>query len=287
MITTIQNEFLSASIKSFGAELCSLKLLENNKEFIWQGDPKYWAKHSPILFPILGGTNSNNFIYENFEFSLSKHGFARDLDFEIVNKQSDSIKYLLKYNPKTLRLYPFKFELYITYKLTGKSLNISYEVKNIDNKKIYFSIGGHPAFNCPIDLENEFIEFEKAESLETFSLDLDKGLLKNSKDIIKNNCKELNLDYNLFSPQDTLIFENLNSKFLVLGNKNENEKIKISFGDFPYLALWFKKAPFICIEPWFGLPDFIDSNKVFKDKIGLTILDAKNTFNCSYDIEII
>ncbi|EDS76964.1 aldose 1-epimerase [Clostridium botulinum C str. Eklund] len=286
MINIIENKFLRVAVKTHGAELCSLKSLRSNKEYIWQADEKYWNKHAPILFPIIGFLKDNEYEYNNKIYNLNKHGFARNLDFKLVNKEKEKLVYLLEYNEDTLKKYPFKFQLYVDYILENNKLKIVYEVVNKDNKEIYFSIGGHPAFNCDIESKRQYIKFEKEENLNTYILNLETGLLEHDKNRILQNKNVLPLDYELFH-QDTLVFERINSDSLYIMDSHAKENLKITIKKFPYLTLWSPKAPFLCIEPWYGVPDFIDSKNKIKDKIGIEKLEVEKIFKCNYDLEII
>ncbi|KEH98781.1 aldose 1-epimerase family protein [Clostridium botulinum] len=286
MINIINNEFLSVAVKTHGAELCSVKSLKSNKEYIWQADEKYWNKHAPILFPIIGFVKNNEYEYNESTYTLSKHGFARDLDFELVEKKQDKLVYILKYNEDTLKKYPFKFELYVIYTLEENKLNVVYEVRNKDNKEMYFSIGGHPAFNCNMEDGNKYIEFEKEENLNTYIINMKNGLLEHNTSSILKNKKILPLNYDLFN-QDTLVFKGIKSNHLFIMDSNVKENLKVTFKHFPYLTFWSPKAPFLCIEPWYGIPDFVDSNNKLKEKIGIEKLESEKIFNCNYTIEII
>ncbi|KEH97152.1 aldose 1-epimerase family protein [Clostridium massiliodielmoense] len=286
MINIIENKFLRVAVKTHGAELCSLKSLKSNKEYIWQADEKYWNKHAPILFPIIGFLKDNEYEYNNEIYNLNKHGFARDLDFKLINKKKEKLVYLLEYNEYTLKKYPFKFQLYVNYILENKKLKIVYEVVNKDNKEMYFSIGGHPAFNCDIESKRQYIKFEKEENLNTYILNLETGLLEHDKNRILQNKNVLPLDYELFH-QDTLVFERINSDSLYIMDSHAKENLKITIKKFPYLTLWSPKAPFLCIEPWYGVPDFIDSKNKIENKIGIEKLEVEKIFRCNYDLEII
>ncbi|SHH96054.1 aldose 1-epimerase family protein [Clostridium grantii] len=286
MIETIKNEFLSVSVKNHGAELCSLKSLKNNKEYLWQADPQYWGKHSPILFPIIGFLKDNEYIYQGNKYEISKHGFARDYEFQLVEKHDNMLKYIFNSDENTLKKYPFNFELYIIYTLNDEKLDISYEVKNKDNKQMYFSIGAHPAFNCNIYEGDKYLEFEEKETLDSYITNLKNGLMEKGKNPILENEKELLLTYDLFK-EDALIFDNIKSNSISIRDDKTGEKVKVSIKGFPYLGIWTPEAPFICIEPWYGLPDTVDSNKQLKDKIGIEKLEGNKTFKANYQVEII
>ncbi|GAA0740169.1 aldose 1-epimerase family protein [Clostridium oceanicum] len=289
MIETIKNDLISISVKSHGAEICSFKSLENDKEYLWQGDPKYWGKHAPILFPFVGASKNGKYTYKGEEYRMSKHGFARDSEFELVEKSDGKLKYLLKSNEDTMKKYPFIFELYVIYEIKGKILDITYKVNNKDSKEMYFSIGGHPAFNCDIREGDKYLEFEDKVNLETYMADLKTGIIVDKKKKIIENQKELLLKYDLFY-DDALIFDSSNLDSIFIKDGKTEEKIKITIKGFPYLGIWTKhspKSPYLCIEPWYGIPDLEKSKGKIEDKKGIEKLNIGETFSCSYKVEVI
>ena len=164
MITILKNDFFSIKVNSKGAELASLKT--DKKEYIWNGDPEFWGKHSPVLFPIVGSLKNNSYSFENKNYQLSRHGFARDLEFEVKEKTGNCMIFSLMANDKTFANYPFDFELQIKYTIQEKKLIIAYEVINKSDKKMPFSIGAHPAFALPKGFENYSLAFSDAENPE-------------------------------------------------------------------------------------------------------------------------
>ena len=283
MNTIIKNSGLTAVINLKGAELISLKDKEN-KEFIWEGNPIFWAKHSPVLFPIVGTLKNNSYQYNNIEYHLSRHGFARDMEFELIEKKEDSATYSLQSSEETLKVYPFKFELQIVYTLKENSLSIQYNVINKNQTMLPFSIGAHPAFALAGDFEDYSIEFEREEPLEYFLLENDLISNKTSKIALKKN--RLPLTYKIFK-NDALIFKTLKSNSLTI-SKNSKPLFKVHFTDFPNLGIWTKKeAPFLCIEPWFGYSDTEDSSGNLFEKKGIQILAENETFKSEFSIEIL
>jgi len=287
MIGSIENDFLKISVKNSGAELISIKNKKNNYEYIWQGNPKFWARRAPILFPIVGKLKDNSYQAEGKSFQMLQHGFARDMHFELAEKKSSSLTYSLKYSPETLKNYPYKFELLIKYDLSKNKLKISYEVKNLDSKKIYFSIGGHPAFNCPI-VSNEkfndyFLEFDVKEHAERYVLK--DGLLTDNKEPILKDEKILPLTQELFA-KDALVFKNLKSDHVTLKSRRSKVKIHFNFKGFPYIGIWSKPGPFVCIEPWYGHADNENATGELKDKEGILSIEKGKVFDCHYSIEI-
>ena len=283
MNTTISNKTLTASIKHAGAELFSL-IDNQKKEYIWNGNPDFWPKHSPILFPIVGSLKNNTYTFNEKEYHLSRHGFARDMEFNLLEKTESSATFSLEYNEETLQKYPFKFELQIIYLLEENKLQIAYKVINKGETQIPFSIGAHPAFALPEEFSNYSIQFEKEEKLE-YSL-LEDGLISNKTETLETTKNGVSLNYKLFE-NDALIFKTLESNSLTI-LENSKPYIKVDFEDFPNLGIWTKEnASFICIEPWFGYSDTIEKSGDLFKKDAIQILEAKQTFNTSFDIEIL
>ena len=284
----ISNNFISATIKDFGAELCSLKRNAVDTEYIWQADENFWGRHSPILFPIVGKLIDDEYIYENKTYRMGQHGFARDNIFKLYESKKNYLCFKLEQNEQTLEKYPFNFELYLSYKLFENNLKISYKVINKSNKTMPFSIGAHPAFNWPLDNERKqdsYFEFKDAEKLER--LPLTKNGISEDKETISlcNNIMALNKK--VFK-NDALVLENLKNKTILLKNDLNDKFIKVEFEGFPYLGLWSKPhgAPFICIEPWHGIADFMDHNKKIEEKKGIKFLKRDEIFETNYTITI-
>ena len=279
----LSNSELTATINSFGAELISLKN-KSNREFIWEGNPDFWGKHSPILFPIVGSLKNDSYCYNTTTYHLPRHGFAREMEFDLIEKTENTAVFSLKQSINTLEKYPFNFELQISYNLTNSALNIGFKVINNNDFSMPFSIGAHPAFALANDFENYQLVFEKSENLIVSKLEND--LISNSTYPlpIENNCLPLN--YSLFE-NDALIFKTIESKSVTLA-ENNIPFLKVHYKDFPSLGIWTKsQAPFICIEPWIGYADTIENNGNITDKEGIKILRDKQTFETNYLIEIL
>ena len=283
MKTSIKNSVLTAEINHLGAELCSLKD-NDNREYIWEGKPEVWGKHSPILFPIVGTLKNDSYDYNDTTFHLSRHGFARDMEFKLIEKTENSATFSLQFSKETLKIYPFEFELQIIYTLNENRLIIEYKVINDSNLKLPFSIGGHPAFAIPNQFENYSIEFEKQESLQFYLLE--NNLISNETKSLELNDKKVALNYELFQ-NDALIFKTLKSNSVTI-LENDKPFLKLNFDDFPSLGIWTKvNAPFLCIEPWFGYSDTTESSGDLFDKEGIVVLEPKQTFKSHYTITIL
>lgn len=282
MNTTISNSTLTASIKNSGAELFSLK--HYDEEFVWEGNPDFWGKHSPVLFPIVGTLKNNIYTVDGKEYQLPRHGFARDMEFLLINKTENSATFSLQSSVETLKKYPFKFELQIIYTLSESTLEIKYKVLNLSETKMPFSVGAHPAIVLPKNFEDYSLKFEKEEVLQ-FSL-LENDLVSNKTQILETTENLVPLNYKLFE-NDALVFKTLESNSLTI-LENAKPYVKIDFEDFPSLGIWTKEqAPFICIEPWFGYSDTPENSGDLFEKEGILILDANQTFTSKFSIQIL
>lgn len=283
MTTTLTNLHLSAEIKQFGAELISLKT-NQNKEYIWEGNPDFWGKHSPVLFPIVGTLKNNSFHYNGMEYHLSRHGFARDMEFELIDVTENSATFTIQSSEETEKVYPFEFELQIIYTLEENNLSIAYKVINNGKTAMPFSIGAHPAFALPNQFENYAIAFEKDEPLEYYLLEDD--LISNKTKKLDVHDKKIPLTYELFE-NDALIFKTVQSNALTI-LENEKPILRVHFEDFPSLGIWTKRnAPFICIEPWFGYSDTNENSGNLIEKEGIQILESNEIFISKFSIEIL
>ena len=282
-VITLSNSQISVAIKTLGAELCSIKN-KLNREFMWEGNPNFWGKHSPVLFPIVGTLKNNTFYHNDTKYTLTRHGFARDMEFELIEKTEDSATFSIQSNSATLLNYPFEFELQIQYTLINTTVKIDYKVVNKDNSEIPFSIGAHPAFALPSSFEDYSLDFEKVEPLEYTLLEND--LVSQQTEKILTDSNKVPLTYELFK-RDALIFKKLQSNSITIIEK-EKPILKVHFQDFPSLGIWTKVgAPFICLEPWFGYSDTTESNGNLFEKEGVIVLEANAKFQAKFSIEIL
>ncbi|WP_413998454.1 aldose 1-epimerase family protein [Flavobacterium sp. W1B] len=283
MTTTITNSKLTAQINHAGAELFSLKD-SSNKEYIWEGNPEFWGKHSPILFPIVGTLKNNSFQFNNKEYSLSRHGFARDMVFNLIDKKENSATFSIQSTADTLKIYPFDFELQINYTLYENSLEIQYTVVNKSKYQMPFSLGAHPAFYLSGNFEDYSLEFEKDEVLEYHLLE--NGLISDETKKCTLQNSRIPITYQLFE-NDALVFKKMESKTVTI-IKNQSPILKVQYEDFPSLGIWtIENAPFLCIEPWFGYSDTTGSNGDLFTKEGIQILDPNQSFKPKFSIEIL
>ena len=288
MDTILENNELRIKISAAGAELTSVFNKQNKQEYLWQADKKWWPRHAPVLFPIVGKLKNDSYSINGNSYTLPQHGFARDKNFQLHEKQNNAVTYILKDDESTLQIYPYHFSLKIIYTLSGKKLTIGYEVKNTGKQQMYFSIGAHPGFICPMQEDEKFtdyyLEFEKAETLDRHLLE--NGLFKGVTESIFSNDDILKLNYDLFA-KDAIVLKNLQSKYLYLKSNKSGYSLKFDFAGFPYLGIWTKPgAPFLCIEPWFGIADYKNSDGELAQKEGIISLIANEVFSASYSIEI-
>lgn len=283
MNTTISNSTISISVKHAGAELFSLQD-NNNKEYIWEGNPDFWGKHSPVLFPIVGTLKNNTYTIEGKAYELPRHGFARDMEFQLIDKIENSLTFSLESTAETLKKYPFEFELQLIYTLENSSLHLEYKVINKSSSKMPFSIGAHPAIALPGNFENYSLQFEKEETLKYYLLEND--LISNRTKVLETRDNKVPLNYKLFE-NDALIFKTLNSKSLTI-LEEEKPYVQVDFKDFPSLGIWTKdKAPFICIEPWLGYSDTDENSGELSEKEGIIILESNQTFVSKFSITLL
>lgn len=278
----ISNDFLTATFNTLGAELVSLKTIDS--EYIWDGNPQFWNKHAPVLFPIVGALKDDIYFFEGKKYHLPRHGFAREKQFQIVEHTAEKIVFLLKEDAETLEVYPFQFEFKIEYLLVGNALKVHFEVVNTATNPMYFSIGAHPAFALSENFENYAMVFEGSGNFR-YSL-LEQNLLENQTAILetKNNIKTL--DYALFE-KDALVFRDRQIHSVVL-QENGDDFLKVNFEQFPDLGIWTKKnAPYLCIEPWFGHADEIQTTQNLPEKAGIIKLNQQEIFQANYSIEIL
>ncbi|MBO7208409.1 MAG: aldose 1-epimerase family protein [Clostridia bacterium] len=279
-IITIKNEKITVDISTTAAEMQSIKA--NGKEYLWNGDPKFWGRRAPALFPICGSLKDDKYLFDGKFYSLNQHGFAKFSEFSVVDATDVSAEFSLCANEETLKNYPFNFDLRIKYTLNEQSIEIEYKVINNDNKDMYFSIGSHEGYMCEEGFWDYTLEFEKNEDL--ISADVDGSLLCERKVNLGENVRELKLSNELFD-MDSLIFLNLNSKSIKL--KNDNKCLRVDFKDFEALLIWtVKNSKYVCIEPWCGIPDYTTSDYDFTKKKGIIKLAPNNSSTRTHTITI-
>jgi galactose mutarotase-like enzyme len=268
-IITLENKLIRVSLKKFGAELCSIYSKEINKELIWQADPKIWARHAPLLFPIVGKVKEST-------AKLKQHGFARDLEFIVLAENEHDVLMRIQSSAETKCVYPYDFVLDVYYQLIERTLIIKFTVQNTSKTNLPFSIGLHPGFNISKDTLLEI------ESLPSEMYQLHEGFLKvnSSKSPFINSSLLIKADT---FKQDAIIFKNVSSQKIKLQTKDYS--ITMTNGHAPYLAFWNKPdAPFVCIEPWHGVHDPENFSGTFESKEGIINLKSEQIFTDHFEI---
>ena len=279
MYYKIENEFLKCEIDDMGAQLHSLRLKENGKEYIWQGNPEIWYGQAPVLFPIIGQLIGDKYRYNGKEYTMPKHGLARKLPFSVKECGGAKAVFSLESDENTLKSYPFEFELLVIFELCGKSLVNTMTVINKTDGEMYFSIGAHPGFNCKV---GDIIEFEKPETLSTERIDKENLIIPEKFPLIENS-REIEITKEIFEP-DALILSGMESEKLRI--KGENE-IEFTFGKCPFLGIWAKPgAPYVCLEPWYGVNDGREVKNDISEKRGIQKLGKGGEFSFSWTAEI-
>ncbi|UQS85402.1 aldose 1-epimerase family protein [Apilactobacillus apisilvae] len=290
MLVNLINNHLNVIINTHGAEVTSIKDA-SNIEYLWQADKKFWGRHSPVLFPIVGRLKDDRYKYKDKVYSMGQHGFARDMDFEIIEKFSDMVVMILKSNKDTLKIYPFDFKLKIKYYLVDNNLKANMEVINEGKNEMLFSIGGHPAFNVPFinDYNNNYEDYqvEVIPNKEYQQIPFEAPYI-NLHSIKKVNLsKPLKLTHNLFYQDAKVMKVDEDRIKCVLSSDKSKRNITVIADNAEYAGLWAaKNAPFVCIEPWWGVADDKETSGQFENKIGLNKLSSKDNFKANYLIQI-
>ena len=286
--TTLTSDLLTISIATHGAELCSI-IDRSGREYLWQADPRYWKRHSPILFPIVGSVRDGHFTIDGRQYSMSQHGFARDSDFTPLGSTGDEAWYELTSSDTTLAAYPYKFRLQVGYRLTGETVTVIWRVTNTDDRDIYFQIGAHPAFYYPdygSDGERGYLWFDREDSF-TYLRIGDGACASLTPHSQPLDGHLLRLDTHTFDI-DTFIIEGSQLTSVALLDRERRPHLTMQF-DSPLLGIWSpprKDAPFVCIEPWYGRCDREGFEGEFRDRDHVNRLAACPTFEASYKIII-
>lgn len=286
----LENDVLCVEISELGAELTRVYDKENDTEILWNADPKYWKRHSPILFPNVGKTWENQIHIEGKVYPASAHGFARDTMFTCVEKGANRVTFMMKSTEETKKVYPYEFELFVAYQLSGKEIQVEWKVQNCMDKTMYFTIGGHPAFQfaeAGQGKDQYCLKFPGKESLTCTGLDLatGTGLPKESYAFeLKDGFHELNEE--MFSV-DTFIFDEGQVEEVWLCKKDGTPYVGVRCPGFLNFGIWSPAgAPFICLEPWAGRCDDQGFSEDLSEKPGINMVAGGETFEKTYQIMI-
>ncbi len=289
---TLENEELLVEISPHGAELQKIYSKKDEIDYLWSGDETYWGRHAPILFPIIGRLNEDKFKKGDEIYELSQHGFARDKTFEVEGTSDETAIFTLQQDDDTLDHYPYEFKLTVTYTLIGKLLSVDFKVENQSEERMPFSIGGHPAFNVPLNGEGNYEDYtisispkHEAQYFESDPVPFRSGskrILEAMKDGI------LPLNHETFR-NGLIIIDEPKVDMVTLAGPENKHGVTLNVGEFPYLCLWTKEqgdAPFICIEPFFGLPDIAGEIGQLEDKGGIILLEEGEERQLGFTMEM-
>lgn len=287
---TIKNERLSVTIAAHGAELSSIYDKANDRELVWQADPAFWNRHAPVLFPNVGKYYGGHFTYNGTDYPMGQHGFARYTEFEQAASGENFVTYRLCADEESKKVYPFDFVLEITHRLNGNRLTVEWNVKNTDNKEMYFTIGGHPAFNVNVLPDTDFEDYslvfkEGTEKLSYVLLDAESGTAIGDKVYeLELTDSKYALKKDMFD-KDALVFDGGQIEWAALALPDGKPYIALESKGFPNFGIWSKPgAPYVCLEPWCGRCDNKGFEGEISEKPGIIALKAGETFKKSYDI---
>lgn len=284
MVHYIENDIIKIGVKEYGCELTSVLSKKDGYEYLWQGDESIWYGQAPILFPIVGRLIDDEYSLNGKTYTMPKHGFARKLNWALLNKDEDTMSFILSENEDTLKIFPYEFDLIVTYTITENTLKVSHCVVNKNEDTMYFSIGAHPAFNCKI---GDKLSFDNNETLSTEKIDLVKSLRLPETFPVLNNEKDIIITEDIFK-EDALILHGIESENITLIHKDNKHTVHFNLGKAPYLGVWAKPgAPYVCIEPWFGVNDSFEKKNDFSEKDAINKLDAENIFNFTWEATFI
>jgi galactose mutarotase-like enzyme len=282
----LENNRLRITIAAHGAELTSVLDKTHGLERLWSGNAAIWNRHAPLLFPIVGRLLDNTYAYQGQSYILPQHGFARDSTFTLRRKAVNAVSCRLTDSPKTRASFPFAFSLEVDYTLQDEKLRVAHTVSNPASSPLYFSIGGHPGFACPLlpgeKFSDYYIEFEKKETCARWYANENGHIHKAEENYLKDTQM---VPYTLdrFS-EDALVFKDLESKQVSIKCFKNDHAVTMDFSGWPYLGIWSKPggAPFICLEPWYGIADHVGHNGVLVTKEGIIALEPGESFCCEY-----
>lgn len=283
----LENDCLRIEVSDFGAELSVIYDKENQRSVLWDADPDFWGRHAPVLFPIVGSLQDGKYRYKGETYQMPQHGFARDSVFELLELTQDRMIHKLCHSEETKKIYPFEFSLYITHILEGKSVTVGWKVVNEQNDEMFFSIGAHPAFFVPAEQgtyqKDYYLLFGDLREVEYVRITAE-GTTKSKSEMLRVAEGAHLIEPELFD-EGVLIFKNAQCREIGIAFPDESEFVKIECDGFPFTGVWTKPgAPFVCLEPWFGIADKEGFDGEFSEKEGIEKLAGKETFQAAYRI---
>jgi len=291
-MSTIRSKDIEVEARAKGAELRSIK--GGGLEYLWQGDPAFWPRRSPLLFPIVGGLPGGTYSYAGKSYSMGNHGFVRDLEFRETAHDERSLRYELESDGASLAIYPFKFKLAVEYKVEGDRLAVGYEVGNAGDERMPFSIGAHPAFRAPLLPDEARVDFDLVfdvpETVDRHFLDSD-NLCSGEKESFLRGSTSIPVTPELFD-RGAIVLKDHRSRKLSLRSRASGRFVEASFPGFPQLGIWSPKgsggavAPFVCIEPWYGVMARAGSAQELERKEAVLFLESGAVFASAYSIRV-
>ena len=290
---TIENDFLKLTVSDHGAELVSLIKKSDGREVIWCGNPKFWNRHAPVLFPFVGKVQGGEYRYNGKSYPMGQHGFARDMEFLPLDITSHSITHRLMSNDETYKKYPFEFVFDETHELCDNAVTVTWKISNpSETEPLYFSVGGHPAFNCPLregeSKSDYYLWFGGKKSLTYFLIDpVSEGVDTENPKTLGLSDGKLKIEESLFD-NDALIIDGQLQKLGLL-YPDGSPYVTLTCPDALSVGIWSKpkaNAPYICLEPWIGRCDNKGFDGELKDKFGEQVIAPGEYFKTSYKIEI-
>ncbi|WP_044640102.1 aldose 1-epimerase family protein [Risungbinella massiliensis] len=291
MVIVIENDWLKVELVSNGAEVRKVKHKKNGLDYMWTGDNAYWGRVSPVLFPIVGRLKEDRYQLNGQTYEMSQHGFLRDIIFDLDEQTTTHVSFVVDSAGRFLNVYPYEFKAFIHYMLKEDSLIVRWEIVNENKEEMYFSIGAHPAFKVPL-LENETIEdyslhFTPAINKNVMEYELKDSLIHEKG--IANDISTIQLTDSLFV-KDALVYSNIDSITLV--SNQSSHGVEVMFQEFPFVGIWSKymdtdgtMAPFVCIEPWYGIADTYNTSGKMNEKFGMNKLEIGETFQAEYKMK--
>lgn len=289
---TIQNEQFTVVIDSKGAELSSMKSKASGTEYVWQADPSIWARHAPVLFPFVGRLKNKKYTVSGTEYTITQHGFGRDLEFSCTEQTDTSIAFTLTPNDYTKPMYPFDFAFTVRYTLEGNTLKKEHITTNNGDADLYYEVGGHDAYNVAFEPDEKmadyYVDFGEGDAIHPLVNDDALMLTKEKRDVPLQNGR-LYLTGELFA-LDALILDDLKTRSVSVKSNTSAHCIRMDFEDFPYLGIWSKytgsDTNYVCIEPWSTLPDAAYLDYALENKIGVRCLNPGATETLTFSTTI-
>lgn len=289
MLYTIYNEFLTAKIHEKGAQLWSIK--DNDTEYLWQGDEKYWGDRAPNLFPYIARMTKGQYQFQGKTYHMDIHGFAKDMIFKAEQISNSHIVFSINHTEETYRQYPFCFNFSVIYKLEGSKLSITYYIRNDDEKTMYFGVGGHPGFNVPFEkgtsFEDYYLEFDSEKGAKRVGFSEDCFVTGELTDFPLEDGVRLPLSHDMFD-DDAIVLTDMASG-VTLKSRVSTKKICVTYPNMSFLGIWHMPktdAPYICIEPWSSLPSRKDVVEDLETQTHLISLEFKCEYKNRFIIEV-